>query len=441
MDGTIGVVGLGYIGLPLALCLCEKGYRVVGVDIDEDKVNELCRGRTTVSETLNGETLESILQRHLSSGRFIPTTHISVAAWEGRAYIVTVGVPVRKDGTLNEAPLLIAMEQLGKVLKPSDLVLVRSTVVPGMMEEKIIPRLREASQMTPGVDFHVAYTAERVAEGRALHEFQTLDVVLAGLTPQCAAKAADLLSHLTAGTIHVTDLRTAQLTKVIENVQRDVNIALAHQIKDIAEHHGVDVYELIRLANTHPRVRLLEPGIGVGGYCIPSAYAYLAASLPAGRTLPLLKLARGINETAPARTVERLAKQLIAVGKSLDACTIAILGLGMKDGSNDVRHSPALACAEHLLQRGAVVRAFDPTVPMQFPFQVSTLESCLYGADGVIVAAWQQAFEELDLARALRMCRQPAVIIDLKHRLRRFLASDSSQREGELAWASRGVDR
>ncbi|SFU83149.1 nucleotide sugar dehydrogenase [Alicyclobacillus macrosporangiidus] len=397
MDGTIGVVGLGYIGLPLALCLCEKGYRVVGVDIDEDKVNELCHGRTAVSETFHGETLESILQRHLMAGRFIPTTHISVAAWEGRAYIVTVGVPVGQDGTLNETPLLSAMEQLGRVLKPGDLVLVRSTVVPGMMEEKIIPRLREASHMTPGVDFHVAYAPERVAEGRAIHEFQTLDVVLAGLTPQCTAKAAELLSRLTAGKIHVTDLRTAQLTKVIENVQRDVNIALAHQLKEIAEHHGVDVYELIGLANTHPRVRLLEPGIGVGGYCIPNAYAYLAASVPADRALPLLQLARRINETAPARMVERLAVQLTALGRRLEACTIAILGLGMKDGSNDVRHSPALACAEHLLRRGAVVRAFDPTVPMQYPFQVSTLESCLYGADGVIV---EKILAEADLRPA-----------------------------------------
>ncbi|GGJ09420.1 NDP-sugar dehydrogenase [Alicyclobacillus cellulosilyticus] len=339
MREAISVIGLGYIGLPLAMCLCEQGHRVIGIDVDPVKLRDLSAGRTQVMESYEGEPLASILQRHLASGRFVPTGDWAMAA-EASSHIITVGIPVHENGVPDPLPLLAAIRSLGAVLRQGDLVLVRSTLVPGMMEQDIIPLLAETSRMVPGTDFAVAYAAERVAEGRAMYEFRTLDVVVGGLTPACGERAKALLSTLTDGQVHLTDLRTAQLTKVIENVQRDVNIALAHQIKEIAEHHGVDVYELIRLANTHPRVRLLEPGLGVGGYCIPNAYAYIAASLPKTRPVPLLTLARRINEEAPIRAAAQLERQLAALGKRLRESTVAILGLGMKDGSNDTDSAP-----------------------------------------------------------------------------------------------------
>lgn len=418
---TVGVVGLGYIGLPLALCFCEKGYRVVGVDVNEEKVAKLSLGLTDVCEAYEGAPLQLLLQRYLACGAFVPTTRVAVAAWEGCAYIVTVGVPVRPDGHLNEEPLLNAMIQLGRVIKPNDLVIVRSTLMPGTMEKKVIPMLHQISRMRPGIDFHVAYAAERVAEGRAMYEFQTMEIVLAGLTPKCADVARNLLSTLTSGSIHITNLRTAESTKVIENVQRDVNIALAQQVAHFANFHGIDAYELIRLANTHPRVQLLEPGIGVGGYCIPNAYHYLEASLPEQVTLPLFKLARTINKTTPQRMIRSLEDQLRMEGKNLWQCTVAILGLGMKDYSNDIRYSPALVYAELLLERGAKVQAFDPTVPLQLPYQTESLAACLNNADGVIVGAWQHAFENTNLQAALELCCSSVVIVDLKQQLRPFL--------------------
>ncbi len=432
MRKTVGVIGLGHIGLPLALCFCEKEYRVIGVDVDDCKVEKLSLGSTDVCEMYEGEHLQELLKRHLASGHFIPTTRVAVAAWEGCAYIVTVGIPVGRDGSLQEAPLMNAIAQLGKVVKPNDLILVRSTLVPGMMEERVVPLLRETSRMIPGQDFHVAYASERVAEGRAMEEFQSLSVVLAGLTPKCTSIAINLLRDLTIGDIHVTDFRTAEATKVIENVQRDVNIALAQQIAEFALFHQIDVFELIRMANTHPRVQLLNPGVGVGGYCIPNAYFYLEASLPEHLNLSLFKLARAINKTTPHRIVGSLEEQLMAKGKALCQSKIAILGLGMKDGSNDIRQSPALAIAEILLEQGAFVQAFDPTVSPELPYQTASLESCLAGADGLIVATWQEEFTTIDFAGALRLCRNP-VIIDLKQRIQP-LFEVSQNVAVELTW-------
>lgn len=434
---TIAVVGLGYIGLPLALSFCEKGFRVMGVDVDERKVDGLKKGLTNVAEAYNGETLESMLKRHLAQGNFTPTTSVADVAKEVSAYIVTVGMPVESNGQVTRGPLIAAMENLGRVLKKGDLVLVRSTVVPGTMEEQVIPLLEKGSNMQGGVDFHVAYAAERVAEGRALYEFQTLDVVCAGLTEACGKAAADLLGSLTSGTVHVTDMRTAEMSKVIENVQRDVNIALAQEFKALADYHGVNVFELIRLANTHPRVRLLEPNIGVGGYCIPNAWPYLKASLPQGDTLPLLQLARDINTDAPRLNVERLGQDLAERGKTLAGSTVAVLGLGMKDGSNDTRFSPAVMVADQLVAKGAKVRAYDPTCEIQFSFQVATLEECLSEADAVVVGAWQSEFEEMPLKEALRLGHQPLCVLDLKGRLRPYLPALSfdaqSQEEGDNA--------
>jgi UDP-N-acetyl-D-mannosaminuronic acid dehydrogenase len=367
------------------------------------------------------EPLESVLKRNLDKKTFIPTTSVAEAAAEASAFIVTVGIPVLPDGSMEPTGLIEAARDIGRVVKRGDLVLVRSTVVPGWMEEKVIPTLREASGMEPGRDFHVAYAAERVAEGRAMIEFQTLDIVLAGLTDRCTELAKELLGQLTSGTLHVTNLRIAQAVKVVENAQRDVNIALAQEIARFAEYHGVDVYELIRMANTHPRVKLLEPGIGVGGFCIPNAYPYMKASLKPGQTLPLFDLARTINQNVPTRIVDKLEEELRQIGKSLDGSTIAVLGLGMKDFSNDIRLSPALDLVAILQKRGAHVQAYDPTVPLQFPYQVDSLAACLQGADGIVVATWQREFETEELAKLLANHPATRAIIDIKHRLDPYL--------------------
>lgn len=417
MFRSVSIIGLGFIGLPLAMSFCERGLSVVGIDTDMDKVENLRQGRTDVMESHEGLPLTHFLAKHLSAKRFQVSNRVAVAAWESDAYIVTVGVPVSPKGDLNETPLISAMERLGAVIKPNDLILIRSTVAPGMVEQKLVPVLEQASHMIAGTDFHVAYAAERVAEGRAMLEFQTLDIVVGGLTPKCCTVAASLLSQLTTGRIHTTDLRTAQAVKVVENAQRDVNIALAQELAIFAKQLGIDVYELIRLANTHPRVRLLEPGIGVGGYCIPNAYHYLRHGMKDVKPLRILPESRQINAATPSRIVDELEHKLRKAGKWLNESIIAVLGLGMKDNSNDVRQSPAIDICNLLQTRGAVVRAYDPLVPQQFPFQTKSFRQAVFGADGLIIGAWHDVFDQIDFAHDLTVCDLKGAIIDLKGRL------------------------
>ncbi|GMA64676.1 nucleotide sugar dehydrogenase [Alicyclobacillus fastidiosus] len=421
MRETIGVIGLGYIGLPLAMCLCERGFRVVGIDVDEDKVADIQAGRTDVQEDYLGQTLSQMLQRHIAEGNFVASSRPAVAAWECTTYFVTVGIPVHPETkSLNQQPLLDAMRSLGRVIKPHDLVIIRSTVVPGTVESHCVPLLEETSRMVAGVDFHVAYAAERVAEGRAMEEFQTLDIVAGGLTVRCAALAAQALQKLTDGQVHITDMRVAQLSKVIENAQRDVSLALVYELQEVAKSHHVNLYELIQMVNTHPRVNLLWPSVGVGGYCIPNAYHYLSASLQAERTdLPLFRLARQSNESVPRRIAQGVAESLHQSGRQMATAVVAVLGLGMKDGSNDIRQSPAIRCVEEFRSLGAMVRAYDPFVSPAEPYQVSTVEECLRDADAIVVGAWHNAFDELDWGELFRLVNQaaPVILVDPRGRL------------------------
>ncbi|GMA51894.1 NDP-sugar dehydrogenase [Alicyclobacillus contaminans] len=412
MNKTLTVVGLGHIGLPLALSFCEKGYSVYGIDVDADKIEQLKRGQTDIVEPYEGRTLQAILNDHIRSGRLKPTTRLADASVDTAAYVVTVGLPVT-DEQVATAPLERAMADVGRVLKPGDLVLIRSTLPPGTMERLCIPRLAEESRLRPGEEFAVAYAAERVAEGRAMYEFQSLDVVVGGYTRTCTERAAALLSDLTNGSVHWTNLRTAEAVKVVENVQRDVQIAMVQELAQFSAWHGIDVHELIRLANTHPRVKLLTPGIGVGGFCIPNALHYLRHSLPEGEPeLPLLRLARRINATNPARVADGIVKQLAAAGVPAEQSTIAVFGLGMKDNSNDLRESPSLALIAELQRRGAVVRAFDPVVPLQFPFQTRTLVECIQDCHALVMACWQDALLDHGLSEGLELPNTCQVLYD-----------------------------
>lgn len=428
----ISVVGLGFIGLPLALSFCERGFQVYGVDVDPGKIDLLQRGMAYVTEDDDGVPLDAHLKKHLAAGTFIPTTEMEHTRAKVSAYVVTVGIPVHPSGgQLIYEPLDAAIEALGSVIMRGQLILLRPTLVPGTVEQRLLPRLTAVSGLAAGSDFHVAYAAERVAEGRAMKEFRTLDVVVGGLTPACTQRASELLAELTDGAIHQTDLRTSQLAKVVENVQRDVNLAIVNELAKVAQAHEVDLYHLIEMTNTHPRVQLLMPSVGVGGFCIPNAYLYLRDSVEDKDMMPLFETARAVNAGVPHRLVEAAALRLQDRGRRLTGTRVAVLGLGMKDGSNDTRQSPAVDCALAFAAAGADVRAFDPTVPRAtFDFQVETMAECLESAAVVVVGAWQPEFESVPWKDVWPLTDTP-VIIDPRHRLDTFLPTP--QPSGQLS--------
>ncbi len=416
-EWRIGVFGQGFVGLPLALSYSLRGCRVLGIDVDQALVDGLNAGVTGLQEQHPdlGQSIQALLAQELEAGRYRATSDAAAALRECNAIIVTVGIPI-----IQGQPLLLhlktACRTIGRNLKPDDLVLIRSTVMPGTTETVLLPLLEAESGLRAGRDFQLAYAPERIAEGRAFAEIAAMPTLVAGIDAASAARAEALLVEVCrAELIATANIRAAETAKIFENLQRDANIAIVQEMARFSEAMGLDIFEVIRLANTHPRVQLLEPGPGVGGYCIPNAYHYLAAPAVAlGVDLPLLERCRAQNAALPEFFVDKLQELLAAAGKPLAGAQIGALGLAMKDGCSDDRESPALDICRILMVRGAVVRAYDPLVAEAYPFQVASLQEALRDADGALILARQPGFAALDGAALAGLMRPGAVCLDTR---------------------------
>ncbi|MFP4200573.1 MAG: nucleotide sugar dehydrogenase [Clostridia bacterium] len=426
---TVAVVGLGFIGLPLALSYAMEGINVVGVDVNEELVRRIGDGESDLEESFEGRTIEDILKRELESGRFRPTTEYAEAAAAANDYVITVGLPVN-GGKVDFSPLDSCIRSLGNILKPDDLVLLRSTLVPGTTLERVAPLLEEISGMRAGRDFYLAYSSERIAEGRAFEEFRHMPLAVGGIDIESAERARRVLSLVTEAKITVSDIATVETAKILENLQRDINIAVSQEFASFADALDIDTYELIRVANTHRRVNLLTPGPGVGGYCLPYALHYLMPRAEEfGVDLPLARLARSINRDTPVRMVRRLASLLETVGKEIEGSHVAVIGLAMKDYSGDDRESPALQIVKALAEAGATVTAHDPVIPDGRPFTCTDLAEALRGADALIVAARQRSFDRADWPELLQLMAADPVIVDTRH-----LLDDLRLRSDAVVW-------
>lgn len=409
---AVAIVGLGFIGLPLSMSYTRNHYKVVGLDVNEAHVQRLQQGITDSIESYEGHTLQYYLQNALQNNLFIPTTDYAHAAKEVSAYIVTVGIPIIQGAPYYDA-LESATKELAKVVKPGDLILYRSTHVPGTVRERLIPILERISPYKIGIDVHVAYAPERVAEGRAMEEFQTIDVLIGGMNQDSTEHAKEVLRRINRATFHETSsMEMAETVKVVENVQRDVNIAMVQEIAQLAQATGLRTGELIRLANTHPRVNLLTPGAGVGGYCIPNAYYYLQHKADAvDLNLPILSTARKTNDYVPNAILSRIDHKL--GGIDFTQTRFAVLGLAMKNFSNDDRISPSVTLVEELLHRGSKVTAYDPLVSVDHhEFAVSTLEACLGDADVILVTIRQELWDNMALSTLLKMASSCRLVFD-----------------------------
>lgn len=419
----VAVVGLGFVGLPLALTYAMKGANVVGVDALPRVVDEINAGHSHHLESYQGKTLPQILREQIDAGRFRATTSYQEAAAVVDHYIVTVGLPVH-NGDPDLGPLKSCAQSLGSVLKKGDTVMIRSTVVPGTTEEVIKPILEEVSGLVAGEDFYLTYCSERIAEGRAFEEFIHMPLVLGGINEQSAVKGKELLSVISETEVTISDIRVVETAKVIENIQRDVNIAMVQEFARFAESFGIDTFELIKVANTHTRVNLLTPGPGVGGFCLPNALYYLqpkAQELGVG--LPLLQQARKINDGVPEVLIGMLEDALKAKGKTLAGSRVAVLGLAMKDFSNDDRVSPVHDLVKSLLAKGVEVRSYDPAVPSHYDHKVGSLDEAVRGADALILTAVQKEFAEADWAALASQMADSPILFDTKNRIPRTMDS------------------
>lgn len=394
-NNKIAIFGLGFIGLPLSLSFALRGYKVTGVDVNEKLVNNLNQGITFHLEKKDNYSIQQILKEQIEQGRFKATINPAPILASSSEIIVAVGVPV-VNGIPDLRFITSAVSTIATHLRKGQVVIIRSTVTPGTTRHVLKPIL-ESTGLQAEKDFYLAYAPERIAEGRAFEEFENMPTIVAGVGPKSRQRAKELLSIVTrAELVEASSLEVAETSKVFENISRDVDIAMVNEFATFTKAVGIDIFEVIKLANTHKRVNLLTPGPGVGGYCLPNALYYLLpCALESKLNLRLLPVARKVNDETPLRIAGLVLKNLAVPPVK---AKVAVLGIAMKDYSNDDRLSPALNIIDILQQAGVKIAAFDPAVPKVYPFKVTSQEKALRGAHGIVVLAKQWDINYHDFA-------------------------------------------
>ena len=398
---TISVIGLGYIGLPTAAVFASKGKKVVGVDINARAVEIINRGEIHIIEP----DLDEVVRAAVNTGCLRATTTPEPAD----AFVIAVPTPFIGDHQPDLSFVRAAAESIAPVLKKGDLVILESTSPPGSTEQlaawlaAMRPDLRFPLQ--PGdSDVAVAYCPERVLPGQVMVELIKNDRVIGGLTPACSARASALYRIFLHGECVETNARTAEMCKLTENSFRDVNIAFANELSLICAAQGINVWELIALANRHPRVNILQPGPGVGGHCIAVDPWFIVAQNP--EQARLIRTAREVNDSKPGWVLEQvksaLADCLTHSGKRASDITIACFGLAFKANIDDLRESPAMEVA-HLIAswhsgKTWVVEPHVQQIPARLAneAQLVPLQQALQQADLLVMLVDHQAFRAID---------------------------------------------
>ncbi len=411
MSGPVkaAVVGLGYVGVPVAASAAATGVPVVGIDIDPKKVEAINRGRNPLRGKEPG--LAPLIKAQVASGRLRATTDIAAA---GSADVVVVCVETPIDPATHDPAyraLKSALTSLGPHLKRGALVSIESTLAPGTMEKVVRPTLERASRKKVGRDLRLVHCPERVTAGKLLYNLTNLHRVLGAQDPKAAKKAEAFYKRFVRGDLHVTDWTTAEVAKTAENAYWDVQIAFANEVALISEELGVDAYRVRELVNTCPYRAMLVPGAGVGGHCIPKDPWLLVS--PALHSKPeLIPTARGVNEYMPKRMARLVEEALAASGRRLKGARVAVLGFAFREETDDTRNTPAKPFIQELRRRGADVVIHDPFARSERGYTiVRDLKAAAKGADALAIVTAHSAYRKLDL-KALRRIMRRRVLVD-----------------------------
>src|SRR4051794_16605993 len=354
---SVGIVGLGYVGLPLAVAFAEAGNDVVGLDVDQRKIAALRAGDSYV-EDIPSDRLRAV------DGRIRATTrHADLAGTE--AIVIAVPTPLTHNREPDLGPLLDSARAVAGVLQQGQLVVLESTTYPGTTREQLVPLLEE-SGLKAGRDFHLAFSPERVDPGRTDYTLRTTPKVVGGLTDACRDRALDLYGRVCDTLVPVSTPEVAELTKLLENIFRSVNIALVNELAMLTDRMGIDIWEVVDAASTKPYGFMrFEPGPGMGGHCLPVDPFYLSwRAREFDMTTEFIELAGKINQQMPYHCVSRVERTLNDQGKAVRGAKIGLLGVSYKAGVGDVRESPALKIIALLKALGADIAYHDPHVPM-----------------------------------------------------------------------------
>jgi UDP-N-acetyl-D-mannosaminuronic acid dehydrogenase len=392
----IVVMGTGYVGLPLAVMLARVGHEVIGVDIEENVVNAINEGVLHLAE--------KDIKEIFSEPEVRENLHAQKTPCEADVFIISVPTPLDEEKRRADlSQVTDAVESIVPCLRPGNLVIIESTV-PMLTCRNVIASRLEKSGLKLGKDIYLCHCPERILPGEVFEEIVNNDRVIGGLDGKAAEMTKEIYASFVKGNLYLTDDVTAEMVKLMENTSRDVGIALANEFAAVAEGLGVDIIEAIELANKHPRVNILKPGIGTGGHCIPVDPWFINEVDPANSRL--IHTARLINDEVPPKIAVKIEQAL----KDIENPRIIALGITYKPDTYDARNSPALKIIETLKKKGYEVTAYDPMVA---GYEYTSLEEVAQGADCLVVLVEHRAIKEelaLKEAEIKRAMRRPLMI-------------------------------
>ncbi|HUR63215.1 MAG TPA: nucleotide sugar dehydrogenase [Candidatus Thermoplasmatota archaeon] len=415
---TVCVVGLGYVGLPTAVAFAKAGFPVIGADLSQKKVAALQKGISPLTDL----DLDSDVAATVKSGHLKATTDVVKACKDSDVVLLIVPTPVLPSKQPDLSYVASASESAAKGLRKGQLVVLESTTYPGTTEDYVIAACEKASGLKAGKDFGVGYCPERYNPGDPQHTLQNVVRVVGAIGPEWTEVCAALYGTLNGGKItRVRDLRTAEAAKVIENIQRDLNIALVNELALIFERLEIDVHEVLDAAATKWNFVKYTPGPGVGGHCLPVDPYYLTSLAEKLGYHPRVILAgRAVNDQMPLHTVSLVSEALNESGRPIKGSKVAVLGLSYKANTGDVRESPAEAIVRELQKRGADLRLCDPYIEsaeVEHHFGVGNvaLDKALKGAEAIVIVTDHKEFRGLDAKKLAAVAAKPCALVDTRN--------------------------
>jgi len=381
----VTIIGLGYIGLPTAALIASKKIQVTGIDINEEVLQTINQGKIHIVEPdLEGLVNYVVMHKHLHAQRDIEPADV---------FVIAVPTPFNGDKSPNLDYVKQAIDEVIPVISENNTIIIESTCPVGTTD-KMAERIFEKRPELKG-KISLAYCPERVLPGHVIHELENNDRVIGGIDAKSAEKAKRFYKRFVKGKLLLTNARTAEMCKLVENASRDSNIAFANELSIICDQANIDVYELIKLANHHPRVNILKPGPGVGGHCIAVDPWFIVSEFK--ESARMIKMARDINDQKTGWVINKIKSTAAEFEeKNNKRPVIACLGLAFKPNIDDLRESPALNIVFDLLKDGYDIRAVEPNIRTHNTINLYKLENALKEADLIAILVAHNEFKELD---------------------------------------------
>jgi UDP-N-acetyl-D-mannosaminuronic acid dehydrogenase len=405
-EAKICVIGLGQVGLPTALTFCQSGFDVTGHDINKDLLSSLDQSKAPFEE----KGLVELLKSCISSKKFHTNSSAEDSILNADVIIVCVATPLTSGIMPDLSYLEKACKSISEISLENKLVIIESSIPPGTFKGLVLPILEKRSKL--GKDFWAAFVPERLAPGIALSEIKTTPRVIGYANEGSSKLATSLYGKMVTSQVISTPVEVAEISKLVENAFRDVNVAFANEVGLICENYGIDVVELIKVCNSHPRVKLLQPGPGVGGPCLPKD-PYLLLNPPGKKQIEstIIIDSRKINDNMPYHVVDLVINALTEQGKRIPESTVLVLGVSYKANVSDTRFSPSKDIIAQLSKNGCNVIVFDPKSKETFGGKrTENIWESMSQSDVLVIVTDHDEFRRLDLAKIRQSMRTPIII-------------------------------